>query len=127
MNKIKLIDMETTQIKKASEEYAKKYMESNNLRGINGSYKLGFKQGAEWALNKYKWINQKEHLPEECKEYLVLLENGHIYLAIYHKKDKTWIIDRIGYKNDVVAYLPIPSFDEILEANRDVLDRLKNK
>lgn len=59
--------METTQIKKASEEYAKKYMDYNNLRGINGSYKLGFKQGAEWALNQYKWINQKEHLPEQSE------------------------------------------------------------
>ena len=26
-----------------------------------------------------------------------------------------------------VAWMPIPSFDEILEANRDVLERIKEK
>ena len=30
-------------------------------------------------------------------------------------------------KQEVVAWCPIPSFDEILEANRDVLERIKEK
>ena len=29
--------------------------------------------------------------------------------------------------DDVVAWFPIPSFDEILEANKDVLERIKEK
>lgn len=28
---------------------------------------------------------------------------------------------------DTVAWMPIPSFDDILEANRDVLERIKEK
>lgn len=119
--------MKREDIQKASEEYAKKYMESNNLRGINGSYKLGFKQGAEWALNQYKWINQKEHLPKESKEYLVVIDNGDICVALYNNNHKSWFVYGIGYTDKVTYYMPIPSFDEILEANMDVLDRLKNK
>ncbi|WP_418495502.1 DUF551 domain-containing protein [Coprobacter sp.] len=119
--------METTQIKKASEEYAKKYMENKYLRGINGSYKLGFKQGAEWALNQYKWINQKERLPEESKEYLVVIDNGDMYVALYNNNHKSWFVYGIGYTDNVTHYMPIPSFDEILEANGDVLERIKEK
>lgn len=29
--------------------------------------------------------------------------------------------------NKVICWQPIPSFDEILEANRDVLERIKEK
>lgn len=29
--------------------------------------------------------------------------------------------------DDVVAWFPIPSFDEIIEANRDVLERIKER
>jgi len=29
--------------------------------------------------------------------------------------------------DDVVAWMPIPSFDDILEENRDVLERIKEK
>ena len=29
--------------------------------------------------------------------------------------------------DDVVAWFPIPSFDEILEDNKDVLERIKEK
>ena len=38
--------------------------------------------------------------------------------------------DDAGYHvryEDVVAWMPIPSFDEILEANKDVLERIKEK
>lgn len=32
------------------------------------------------------------------------------------------------YKDDAIKlYMPIPSFDEILEANKDVLQRMKEK
>lgn len=30
-------------------------------------------------------------------------------------------------KEKVLAWMPIPSFDEILEANRDVLERIQEK
>lgn len=87
----------------------------------------GFKSGAEWQSKQSPWVSVKERLPEENKEYLVVLDNRVIYVAQYNKNNKSWLIYGTGYTYNVVAYMPIPSFDEILEANRDVLERIKQK
>lgn len=86
-----------------------------------------FKKGADWQSKQSPWISVKERLPEENKEYLVVLDNRVIYVAQYNKNNKSWLIYGTGYTYNVVAYMPIPSFDEILEANRDVLERIKEK
>lgn len=86
-----------------------------------------FKKGAEWQSKQSPWISVKERLPEENKEYLVVLDNRVIYVAQYNKNNESWLIYGTGYTYNVVAYMPIPSFDEILEANRDVLERIKEK
>lgn len=86
-----------------------------------------FKKGADWQSKQSPWISVKERLPEENKEYLVVLDNRVVYIAQYNKNNKSWIIYGTGYTYNVVAYMPIPSFDEILEANRDVLERIKQK
>lgn len=86
-----------------------------------------FVKGAEWQSKQPPWISVKERLPEENKEYLVVLDNRVIYVAQYNKNNKSWLIYGTGYTYNVVAYMPIPSFDEILEANRDVLERIKEK
>ena len=87
----------------------------------------GFKSGAEWQSKQSPWISVKERLPEENKEYLVVLDNRVVYVSQYNKNNKSWLIYGTGYTYNVVAYMPIPSFDEILEANRDVLERIKQK
>lgn len=84
-----------------------------------------FIAGAEWQSKQSPWISVKERLPEENKEYLVVLDNRVVYVAQYNKNNKSWLIYGTGYTYNVVAYMPIPSFDEILEANKDVLQRLK--
>ena len=86
-----------------------------------------FIAGAEWQSKQSPWISVKERLPEENKEYLVVLDNRVVYVAQYNKNNKSWLIYGTGYTYNVVAYMPIPSFDEILEANRDVLERIKEK
>lgn len=86
-----------------------------------------FKKGADWQSKQSPWISVKERLPEENKEYLVVLDNRVVYVAQYNKNNKSWLIYGTGYTYNVVAYMPIPSFDEILEANRDVLERIKEK
>ena len=86
-----------------------------------------FKKGADWQSKQSPWISVKERLPEENKEYLVVLDNRVIYVAQYNKNNKSWLIYGTGYTYNVVAYMPIPSLDEILEANRDVLERIKQK
>lgn len=86
-----------------------------------------FIAGAEWQSKQSPWISVKERLPEENKEYLVVLDNRVVYVAQYNKNNKSWLIYGTGYTYNVVAYMPIPSFDEILETNKDVLQRLKEK
>lgn len=86
-----------------------------------------FIAGAEWQSKQSPWISVKERLLEENKEYLVVLDNRVVYVAQYNKNNKSWLIYGTGYTYNVVAYMPIPSFDEILEANRDVLERIKDK
>jgi len=86
-----------------------------------------FKAGAEWQAKQSPWISVKERLPEENQEYLVVLDNRAVYVALYNKNNKSWLIYGTGYTYKVVAYMSIPSFDEILEANRDVLERIKEK
>jgi hypothetical protein len=97
---------------------------------INGVHKQSYESfisGAEWQSKQSPWISVKERLPEENKEYLVVLDNRVVYVAQYNKNNKSWLIYGTGYTYNVVAYMPIPSFDEILEANRDVLERIKDK
>lgn len=94
----------------------------------------GFKSGAEWQSKQSPWISVKERLPEEGKRVVFILEWRGIhrgYFAGLYKKGK-WeteerVYDTISFHGIVVAYMPIPSFDDILEANRDVLERIKQK
>lgn len=90
-------------------------------------FKEGFIAGAEWHANQSLWISVEDRLPEENQEYLVVLDNRAVYVALYNKNNKSWLIYGTGYTYKVVAYMPIPSFDEIMEANRDVLERIKEK
>jgi hypothetical protein len=93
-----------------------------------------FIAGAEWQSKQSPWISVKERLPEEGKRVVFILEWRGIhrgYFAGLYKKGK-WeteerVYDTISFHGIVVAYMPIPSFDEILEANRDVLERIKQK
>lgn len=88
-------------------------------------YLDGFKDGAEWQAKQSPWISVEERLPEENQEYLVVLDNRVVCVAQYNKNNKSWLIYGTGYTYRVVAYMPILSFDQILEANKDVLQRMK--
>lgn len=56
--------------------------------------------------------------------------NGDIFKAYFSSENK-WMKSNGGYYDevidDVVAWFPIPSFEGILEANKDVLERIKEK
>lgn len=88
-------------------------------------YLDGFKDGAEWQAKQSPWISVEERLPENtgwvfvaggCYKYRVLFYCGGKF---YTGKDLT------TYDGGVLFWMPIPSFDQILEANKDVLQRLK--
>ena len=99
-----------------------------------------FKAGAEWQSRQSPWISVKEQLPEENENIIIMCKHGAIFNGTYC--NGVWFC-MDGYINDVykdspiyssmssipplwepVAWMPIPSFDEILEANKDVLKRI---
>lgn len=94
-------------------------------------YLDGFKDGAEWQAKQSPWISVKEKAGcDTSDDCIVMVANGDIFKAYFSSKNK-WMKSNRGYYDevidDVVAWMPIPSFDEILEANRDVLERIKEK
>ena len=105
-----------------------------------------FQKGAEWHAKQSPWISIEERLPDKGQRVLV----GFLYYYKYDDREAEsrkhidvftyengiWTTDSdISYlgksveKDDikVICWMPIPSFDEILEANRDVLERIKEK
>ena len=93
--------------------------------------KEAFRQGAEWQSKQSPWISVKEKAGcDTSDDCIVMVANGDIFKAYFSSKNK-WMKSNRGYYDevidDVVAWMPIPSFDDILEANRDVLERIKEK
>lgn len=115
---------------------------------------INFVQGAEWQSRQYPWISVKERLPEKTKYDWVLViirdkRDGFIGLpqigelrsdGFWHTRESDdfnteqfrreyGTTDALGVflHQEVLAWMPIPSFDDILEANRDVLERIKEK
>lgn len=92
---------------------------------------MNFVQGAEWQSKQSPWISVKERLPEEGQKVFVLTMCcgvSRILIERFYKinafdKDNRWIFGN----SIVLAWFPIPSFDDILEENRDVLERIKEK
>lgn len=105
-----------------------------------------FASGVEWQKKQSPWIRVEERLPDEEQRVLV----GFLYYYKYDDREAEsrkhidaftyengiWTTDSdISYlgksveKDDikVICWMPILSFDEILEANRDVLERIKKK
>lgn len=92
---------------------------------------INFVQGAEWQSKQSPWISVKERLPEEEGYYFVT--DGDVVEKVYfferwNKFASTRDYPHLFYNEGVIkAWLPIPSFDDILESNRDVLERIKEK
>lgn len=116
----------------AEDCYECQYDDSLEMRLV----KEAFRQGAEWQSKQSPWISVKERLPEDTNEKLVALEDGTIRIAHYDEDYNEDMEYRFWYdcaasesyhRDDVIYWMPIPSFDDILEANRDVLERIKTK
>ena len=88
-------------------------------------FKEGFIAGAEWHAKQSLWINVEERLPDYEGKVLVLYEyEGEMQIQeLFYIGEKIMVFG----SSEVLAWMPIPSFDEILEANRDVLERIKEK
>lgn len=94
----------------------------------------GFKAGAEWQSKQSPWISVKERLPEQNELVLCkMVSNGAIVsgFIIPTPSGRPRVVTLPDFEfedyGDYICdmWIPIPSFDEILEANKDVLQRLK--
>lgn len=111
-------------VKEAAKEYSSQW--AWNSQPDMWQSEKDFKAGAEWQANQSPWISVEERLPEEGQNVLVLIE----YMGSMQINENTyWKTDKwtFGSETEVLAWMPIPSFDEILEANKDVLQRIKEK
>lgn len=86
---------------------------------------INFIQGAEWQSKQSPWISVEDKAGcDTSGDCIVMVMNGDIFKAYFSSENK-WMKSNGGYYDevidDVVAWFPIPSFDEILEANKDVL------
>ena len=132
-------------MKQTVEEAAKKYSNDcrNRQRHCEPYCIVDFISGAEWQSKQSPWISVNERLPEENENIIIMCEHGAIFNGTYC--NGVWFC-MDGYIHDIyksnpiyssmssipslwepVAWMPIPSFDDILEANRDVLERIKDK
>ena len=123
-------------MKQTVEEAAKAFAEEcrivNIKAGLDYPYdeidmRNAFKAGAEWQAKQSPWISVKERLPE--KNTVVLTRGAYGFLICQLSSLGEWETganvnkERLG----LTHWMPIPSFDEILEANKDVLERIKEK
>lgn len=92
---------------------------------------INFVQGAEWQSKQSPWISVKERLPEEGQKVFVLVMcygTPCIREEKFRRSSNLDTKERWIHGNSIVlAWFPIPSFDEILKSNRDVLERIKEK
>ena len=92
---------------------------------------MNFVQGAEWQSKQSPWISVKERLPEKDGYYFVT-DGGSVekvyFFEKWNKFAETRDYPHLFYDEGVVkAWLPIPSFDEILEENGNLLERIKEE
>lgn len=119
--------------KQTAEEAARGYSNDcrNRQRHCEPYCIVDFISGAEWQSKQSPWISVKERLPEEDGYYFVT--DGDVVEKVYfferwNKFTSTRDYPHLFYNEGVIkAWLHIPSFDEILESNRDVLERIKEK
>lgn len=121
-------------VEKASIEYVESVIRSfgtcgvpNGISDIKEMIANGFNSGADWQSKQSPWISVEDAIPNKQAKGMcqVKFVDGSIDEMAMREVNK-WIYPYIktGY---VTHWRPIPSFDEILEANKDVLERIKEK
>lgn len=128
-------------MKQTVEEAAKEAAEDRYECNYDDRYEMRlvkevFVQGALWQSKQSPWISVNERLPEPNKLVLCrMVSNGAIvsgYIVVSSGRSPYVATDG-GFEfedwNDYECdmWMPIPSFEGILEANRDILERIKQK
>lgn len=83
-----------------------------------------FEAGRDDAL-KSQWVKVDERMPKVEEYVIVMIEyEGNIQIhSTMYVGEVNWTFADVK----IIAWMPIPSFDDILEANKGVLERLKDK
>lgn len=123
-------------VEQAAIAFANKCRTANVKGGLDYPYdeldmRNAFEAGVEWADEHHKnlWISVEERLPEKDGYYVVT--DGNIVMIAYYFKEWNKFAQYKSYPHPfyeegvIKACMPIPSFDQILEANKDVLQRMK--
>lgn len=112
-------------IQEDAKEYADGQYEPTDRGILYRETQDDFIAGAKWHAKQSPWISVEERLPNYKEEVLVLYEyEGEMQIQeLFYIGEKRMVFG----SSEVLAWMPIPSFDEILEANRDVLERIKEK
>ena len=97
--------------------YANRYAERDWQIVSKDAYLHGWDE----ALRS-QWIKVEDAMPEKCKIVMVLHADITVGVSEYHC-DNNWS----NFEDDIIAWMPIPSFDDIIEANKNILKRLKDK
>lgn len=116
-------------MKQTVEEAAKEYYERYKIHLAKDMFRPRiidvFKSGAEWLSKQSPWISVEERLPEySC--WVLVAGKDYKYRILFYCGGKFYTNKSlIAYDGSVLFWMFIPSFDQILEANKDVLQRLK--
>lgn len=114
-----------------SYEYVKKLFENGIIDSSKEYDNIcnGFESGWDESL-KQILVDARKELPEYDEDVLVINEVGEKFFC-HRSNDPNVVVDKDGWCNysgsDIVAWVRNVTFDEILEANKDVLQRLKDK
>ena len=97
-----------------------------NVVDYDNGLTRGFKAGAEWQSKQSPWISVKERPPKHNIEVIICHEREFYIGKMYHSMQSNWWRVNEDERTDMIvseddSWMPIPSFDEILEANKDVL------
>lgn len=123
-------------VEEAAKEHQSKFEtcdgEGTLVGFANGMHKQSYESfiaSAEWQAKQSPWVSVEERLPENEDRVLVLckMKRFNSYFTLLNNYiDGEWETKTLAYY-DTIAWMPIPSFDEILEVNKDVLERIKEK
>lgn len=120
-------------VEKEAISFANKCRIANIKGGLDYPYdeldmRNAFEEGAKWQSKQSPWISVKEKAGcDSSNDCIVMDSDGEVFRACFIRNK--WLKYNRGYYviDNVTHWMPIPSFDEILEANRDVLERIKEK
>ncbi|MBS5410716.1 MAG: hypothetical protein KHY35_08370 [Bacteroides thetaiotaomicron] len=129
--------MKQQTLEEAAKEFARSVINSFRNSGVPSSISdikemisLGFKNGAEWQANQSPWISVEQAFPPLGVNVIhTNINTGYFYCGQVNNVSTVALGWTPLGEVIVTHYMMIPplTFDEILEANKDVLERIKEK